>query len=463
MTSKRSVVVIGGGISGLAAAWQLRGRAEVTVLESGARVGGKLRTGTLAGVAVDEGAESLMALRPEAVDLAEAVGLGRALADPAPAPVTVWTRGALRPMPTGHVLGIPPDPESLAGTGLLSEQGLARLREEPSRLAAPVTEDVAISTYLAERIGREAVDRLVEPLLGGVYAGSTDHLSLRSAMPGVAGMAERGEPLLAALRGRPRPKGSFVRGIEGGTGRLPLAVAQACGARILTGTTVRALERTASGGWRVQAATADGPLLLGADAVVLAVPAFAAAALLGPHAPAARTELSEIPYASTAVVTMAFARDRAGLAGLPSGNGFLVPPVDGHTVKAATFLSNKWGWQANAAPELFLLRASIGRAGEEHLLDRPDRHLIRTALNDLHHAVGRIGEPVSARVTRWDRGLPQYTVGHTARLARIRDDIATLPGLEVCGAAYEGVGIAACVATGLAAAERVLDRAGVPG
>ncbi|MFD9822120.1 protoporphyrinogen/coproporphyrinogen oxidase [Streptomyces violascens] len=160
---------------------------------------------------------------------------------------------------------------------------------------------------------------------------------------------------------------------------------------------------------------------------------------------------------------MAFARDRAGLAGLPSGNGFLVPPVDGHTVKAATFLSNKWGWQAKAAPDLFLLRASIGRAGEEHLLDRPDRHLVRTALNDLHHAVGPVGEPVAARVTRWDRGLPQYTVGHASRLARIRDDIAGLPGVEVCGAAYEGVGIAACVATGLAAAERVLDGAGVPG
>ncbi|MEU6054739.1 protoporphyrinogen oxidase [Streptomyces xanthochromogenes] len=465
MTSKRSVIIVGGGISGLAAAWQLRGRAEVTVLESGPRVGGKLRTGTLAGVAVDEGAESVMALRPEAVDLAEAVGLGRALADPAPAPVTVWTRGALRPMPAGHVLGIPSDPAALADTGLLSEEGLARLHQEPSRPTAPVTEDVAVSAYLAERIGREAVDRLVEPLLGGVYAGSTDALSLRSAMPGIAGIAERGGPLLPALHGRPRPTGSFVRGVEGGTGRLPLAVARASGARVLTGTTVRALERTPSGTWRVQAATADGPLLLSADAVILAVPAFAAAALLRPHAPVAHTDLAAIPYASTAVVTMAFARDRAGLGGLPSGNGFLVPPVDGHTVKAATFLSNKWRWQADAAPHLFLLRASIGRAGEEHLLDRPDRHLVRTALNDLHHAAGPIGEPLAARVSRWERGLPQYTVGHAARLARIREDIARLPGLEVCGAAYEGVGIAACVATGYAAAERVAQEApaGVPG
>ncbi|MET9360517.1 protoporphyrinogen oxidase [Streptomyces sp. NPDC006632] len=457
MRSTRSVIVIGGGISGLAAAWQLRGRADVTVLESETRVGGKLRTGTLAGVPVDEGAESVMALRPEAVDLATAVGLGPALADPAPAPVTVWTRGALRAMPAGHVLGIPSDPAALAGTGLLSDGGLARLREEPSRPAAPVTEDVPISAYLTERIGREAVDRLVEPLLGGVYAGSTDRLSLRSAMPGVARIAERGEPLLPALRGRPRPRGSFVRGIEGGTGRLPLAVAGASGARVLTGTTVRGIERTAAGLWRVQAATADGPLLLCADAVILAVPAFAAAALLRPHAPGAHRELSAIPYASTAVVTMAFARERAGFAALPAGNGFLVPPVDGHTVKAATFLSTKWGWQTKAAPDRFLLRASVGRAGEDHLLERSDRHLVRAALNDLHHAAGPIGDPVAARVTRWERGLPQYTVGHAERLSRVHDDIARLPGLAVCGAAYEGVGIAACVATGLAAALRVAE------
>ncbi|MCT9091011.1 protoporphyrinogen oxidase [Streptomyces sp. ASQP_92] len=465
MTSTRSVIVIGGGISGLAAAWELRGRAEVTVLESDAQVGGKLRTGTLAGVAVDEGAESVMALRPEAVELAEAVGLGRTLVEPAPAPVTVWTRDALRPMPAGHVLGIPSDPAALAGTGLLSDEGLARLRTEPDRPPAPVTEDVAISAYLTERIGREAVDRLVEPLLGGVYAGSTDELSLRSAMPGVAGIAERGEPLLTSLLGRPRPRGSFVRGIEGGTGRLALAVARASGARVLTGTTVRALERTASGGWRVQAVTADGPLLLTADAVILAVPAFAAAALLRPHAPAVHGDLAAIPYASTAVLTMAFPRDRTGLGALPGGNGFLVPPVDGRTAKAATFLSTKWRWQAAAAPHLFLLRASVGRAGEEHLLDRPDRHLLRTALHDLHHAVGPIGEPLAARVTRWDRGLPQYTVGHAARLARIRAGVAALAGLEVCGAAYEGVGIAACVATGSAAARRVLEgsRAVVPG
>ncbi|MDK9494728.1 protoporphyrinogen oxidase, partial [Streptomyces katrae] len=196
----RSVIIVGGGISGLAAAWELRGAADVTVLEAGPRVGGKLRTGTVAGIRVDEGAESLMALRPEAVELASAVGLGDALCDPARAATTVWTGGALRPLPPGHVMGIPADPAALAGTGLLSAEGQGRVEREETVPAAPVTGDCSVAEYLAARLGPEAVDRLVEPLLGGVYAGRADRLSLRAAMPRIAALAERGEPLLPALR-----------------------------------------------------------------------------------------------------------------------------------------------------------------------------------------------------------------------------------------------------------------------
>ncbi|MET9605688.1 protoporphyrinogen oxidase [Streptomyces sp. NPDC006512] len=455
----RSVIVVGGGISGLAAAWQLRGHADVTLLEGQAKVGGKLRTGTIAGITVDEGAESLMALRPEAVELAAAVGLGNALRDPEQAPTTVWTHGALRPLPAGHVMGIPTDPAALAGTGLLSPEGVLRAGREETLPASPLTGDCSVGAYLGARLGREAVDRLVEPLLGGVYAGRADRLSLRAAMPRIAALAEQGTPLLPALRrmkaaGAPRPAAVAVQGVAGGTGRFPQAVARACGARILTGTTARSLHRLPDGGWRVLAMTADGPLTMDADAVILALPAFAAAELLRPHSPLAEEELAAIPHASTAVVTMAFSRTRAHF--LPEGNGFLVPPVDGHALKAASFLSNKWAWLHDAAPSVFVLRASIGRIGEEELLDRPDRHLVRTAIAELHHAVGPMGEPLAARVTRWDRGLPQYGVGHRERVNRIRGAVGKLPGLAVCGAAYEGVGVAACVATGRSAAKEIL-------
>ncbi|MFD8146824.1 protoporphyrinogen oxidase [Streptomyces sp. NPDC059708] len=457
-----SVIVVGGGISGLAAAWELRDEADVTVLESGCRVGGKLRTGTFAGVAVDEGAESLMALRPEAVRLAREVGLGGELCDPAASPTTLWSGGALHPLPAGHVMGVPADPAALAGTGLLSPEGLARAAREPELPAEPLTGDCSVAAYLAARFGREAVDRLVEPLLGGVYAGRADRLSLHATMPRLAAIAERGEPLLPTLA-RMRAAGAesaaaparrpvAVQGVVGGTGRFAQAVAAASGARILTGTTARALSPSPSGRWSVRADTCDGPLTLTADAVVLALPAFAAAELLLPHAPLAGEELSAIPHASTAVITLAFSRAR----NLPEGNGFLVPPVDGRTLKAASFLSNKWGWLGAAAPDLFVLRASVGRIGEEAPLRLSDRDLVRRVVGELHRAAGPLGEPVASRVTRWDRGLPQYGVGHRDRVTRIREAAAKLPRLGLCGAAYEGVGVAACVATGRSAAREVL-------
>ncbi|MFD9303706.1 protoporphyrinogen oxidase [Streptomyces sp. NPDC060048] len=458
----RSVIVIGGGISGLAAAWQLRGQADVTLLESHAKLGGKLRTGTIAGITVDEGADCLTALRPEAVELATAVGLGGDLCDPAKAPTTLWTNDALRALPAAHVMGVPTDPSSLVGTGLLSPEGIERFAAEETLPATPLTEDCSVSAYLAARFGQEAVDRLVEPLLGAVHAGLADRLSLRAAMPRIAALAEQGTPLLPALRrmraaGDRSPAAVPVRGVAGGVGRFPAAVAQACGALILTGTTARSLQRTAGDRWRVQAMTGDGPLTMEADAVVLALPAFAAAELLRPHSPLAEAELSSIAHASTAVITMAFSRAQAPV--LPEGNGFLVPAVDGRTLKAASFLSNKWSWLGDAAPETFVLRACVGRVGEDEPLGRPDRHLVRSAIAELHHAVGPMGEPLATRVTRWDRGLPQYDVGHRDRVARIHEAAGKLPGIALCGAAYEGVGVAACVATGRAAAGRVLARA----
>ncbi|MFD4373501.1 protoporphyrinogen oxidase [Streptomyces sp. NPDC058486] len=436
----RRVIVIGGGISGLAAAWSLRGRAEVTVLEAGDRIGGKLRTTPLAGVPVDEGAESLMALRPEAVDLAEAVGLGGALRDPAPGPVTLWSRGALRALPPGHVMGVPPDPSALEGTGLLSEAGLARLREEETLPAPPLPEgrDVSVAEYLAGRLGREPVDRLVEPLLGGVYAGEVDRLSLRSALGPVAALAGRGGSLLAALRDRPaRPARAVVRGVTGGTGLLPAAVARASGARILTGVAVTGLRRMA-GEWRV--ATASGTLP--ADAVVLAVPAHVAAPLLAGLAPEAAEALGAVRHADTAVVALAFPPTVE--AGLPPGNGFLVPSVEGRAIKAATYLSRKWGWREGGP---CVIRASLGRAGS--VLEGSDEALLDATLADLRRALGPLPAPLATRVTRWPAGLPQYDTGHATRVARARASAAELPALTVCGATYEGVGIAASISTAL--------------
>ncbi|GAA0984508.1 protoporphyrinogen oxidase [Streptomyces rhizosphaericus] len=480
------VVVIGGGIAGLAAAHRLLdGGARVTVLEASGRLGGKLRSGEIERVPVDLGAESMLARRPEAVELARAVGLGDRLQPPATATASLWTRGGLRPMPKGHVMGVPGDLEPLAASGVISEEGLARIARDRELPPTPVGEDVALGGYLAERLGREVVDRLVEPLLGGVYAGDVYRTSMRASVPTLFEVAQSGRPLTEGVRelaerSARRQDGPVFMGIDGGIGRLPLAVAdavRAAGGEIRTGAPVRELRRTADG-WTVTVDDAGGtggtgavdgtggtgggygtggtggPPVVSADAVVLAVPAPAAARLLAAAAPAASAELATVDYASMALVTMAFRR--TDMASLAEGSGFLVPPVDGRTIKAATFSSRKWGWLRDAGPELFVLRTSIGRFDDEVDLKRDDADLVRMSLTDLGEAVGLAAKPVASRVDRWDGGLPQYPVGHLDRVARIRAEAAKVPGLAVCGALYDGVGIPACVGSARKAADELL-------
>ncbi|MEU9144819.1 protoporphyrinogen oxidase [Streptomyces sp. NPDC048349] len=455
----RHVVVIGGGIAGLAAAHRLLAEGvRVTLLEAGPRLGGKLRSGELAGAPVDLGAESVLARRPEAVDLAKAVGLGGALQPPATATAHLWTRGALRPMPRGHVMGVPGDLGPLAASGVLSPEGLARIEAEHALAPAEVGEDVAVGAYVAARMGPEVVDRLVEPLLGGVYAGNAYRISMRAAVPQLfeaarthALLGEGVRELQRLAQAQSPTAGPVFAGIEGGIGRLPVAVAEACraaGARIATTSPVREVLRTPEG-WRV---VADAEVIE-ADGVILATPAGPAARLLDGLAPAAAAELRGVEYASMALITMAFRRSDLPAAITGGGaSGFLVPPVDGRTIKASTFSSNKWAW-AGTDPELFLLRTSVGRHGDEKDLVRDDAELVDVSLADLGAAVGLAARPVASTVTRWDGGLPQYPVGHLGRVARIRTAVAALPGLAVCGALYDGVGIPACIA----GADRAVD------
>jgi oxygen-dependent protoporphyrinogen oxidase len=453
------VVVVGGGIAGLAAAHRLAGAgARVTLIEAATRLGGKLHADEIAGVPVDLGAESILARRPEAVGLAREVGLGDDLEAPAVLGATLWTRGRLRPMPKGHVMGVPGDLGPLAASGVLSAAGLARLPLDHVLPRTAIDGDVAVGAFVAARLGHEVVDRLVEPLLGGVYAGNAYEISLRAAVPQLYTAALGGRSLIEAVRGIQRraasaATGPVFNGIRGGIGRLPLAVADACraaGVVIETGAPVTGLRRTGPHGWQVRLEDRA----IDADAVVIAAPAPAAARLLAPESPAAAAELGGVDYASMALVTMAFRRH--DLLQLPQSSGFLVPPVDGRTIKAATFSSRKWGWLDAAGGDTMVLRTSVGRYGDEADLAWDDTDLVRLSREDLAEAVGLRAAPVAARVTRWDGGLPQYPVGHLDRVARIREQVGKLPGLAVCGAVYDGVGIPACVGSGRRAASEVL-------
>ncbi|WP_329568414.1 protoporphyrinogen oxidase [Kitasatospora sp. NBC_01266] len=451
------VAVIGGGIAGLAAAARLGGavggpaRARVTLLEAGDHLGGKLRTGEVGGVQVDLGAESMLARRPEAVELAREVGLADALEPPGTAKAAVWTRGALRPLPAGQLMGVPGDLEALAAAEVLSPEGLARARAERPAAIGAVGEDIAIGAYVAERLGQEVVDRLVEPLLGGVYAGRAAEISLRAAVPQLLAIAQGGGSLVEGVHGlldRPQAGGPVFQGLRGGIGTLPGAVAAACeraGVELRLRTPVTGLRRTPEG-WLV-----NGQAF---DAVVLTAPAPVAAGLLAADVPGAAAELAGIEYAGMALVTLAF--HRADLPEPPPGSGFLVPAVDGRSIKAATFSSQKWGWLAKAAPDTFVLRTSLGRYREEAALDLDDAELIDRSLADLRAAVGLSARPYAGAVNRWRAGLPQYPVGHLERVARIRAAVRGVGGLALAGAAYDGVGIPACVASARRAVDEVL-------
>ena len=455
-TGTGHVVVIGAGIGGLAAAHRLLGRGvRVTVVEASDRVGGKLLPGEIAGARVDLGAESMLARRPEAVALAREAGLTDRLQSPATATASLWTRGALRPMPKGHVMGVPGTASALSG--VLSDEGLHRIERDADLPRTEVGEDVAVGEYVAARLGREVVDRLVEPLLGGVYAGDAYRISMRSAVPQLFQAAKTHDSLTEAVRGiqeravAAQQTGPVFMGIEGGVGQLPLAVAEsvrARGAEILTGTPVTELRRSGAAGWRVVA----GDRVLDADGVIVAVPAPVAAVLLRAEVPGAAAELAAVEYASMALVTLAYRRADVEL---PEGSGFLVPPVDGRTIKASTFASQKWGWIADENPDVLVLRTSVGRYGETAILDREDAGLVDVSRHDLREATGLDATPLETRVTRWTDGLPQYPVGHHARVARVREHVAKLPGLAVCGAAYDGVGIPATIASAYAAVERL--------
>jgi oxygen-dependent protoporphyrinogen oxidase len=453
------VVVVGAGIAGLAAAHAVERSApevEVVVLEASASVGGKLARAEIGGVSVDVGAEAMLNRRPEAVALAREVGLGDLLVHPATITANLWSRGRMRPMPR-TVMGVPRQMQALADSGVLSEAGMARAAEEPHQPATDLGDrDVSVGWLVEQRFGPEVVDRLVEPLLGGVYAGHARELSARAAAPQVVALLDRDSSMLraAAAVGEEASDVPVFAGLVGGLTQLPEALAARLDVR--TGTTVRELVQAARGGWDLVLGSTREPERLHADAVVLATPARATARLLRDEAPDAARELAAIDYASMAIVTLAF---RAGDLPTTQGSGFLVPPVDGRAVKASTYSFAKWDWvrDAGAGDDLLLLRGSIGRHREEQMLQRTDDELARLAVHDLRDAIGLVARPVDAHVRRWGGALPQYAVGHVDRVRSIRAAVAARPGIAVCGAAYDGLGLPACIASAERAAAQVLD------
>jgi protoporphyrinogen/coproporphyrinogen III oxidase len=433
------VVVVGGGITGLATAWHLREHAEVTVLEADARLGGQIHTIELAGAPLDVGADALLARQPDGVELVRAVGLGEDLVAPRTSAVDLWVDGRRRPLPEGTVLGAPTDLRALVRSRVLGPGALARAAIEPLLPRRSVAGDRSIADLVGERFGRQVVDRLVEPLLGGVYAGNSAELSVAAAAPPIAAAAREHRSVtvgLLAHRERVRDRGPVFQTVRGGLSRLIAALAVPLGDAVRTGEGAAELQPSAAG-WEI---TTSAGTILTADQVVITTPAAISAGLLAPIVPAAARELATIRTASVGVIALAY--DAAAAAAAPDRSGLLVPRSEGRLIKAITFASGKWPHHADR--DVFLVRASVGRIDDASALELPDDELAERVDAEVRWATGIRAPAGARRVVRWNDALPQYDVGHLRRVERIRVALADAPtGLHVGGAALDGVGLAA--------------------
>ena len=426
------VLIVGGGIAGLSAALALRGQAEVTVRESTAQVGGKLRKGPLG---VDEGAEAFLARVPEGLSAAAEAGLE--LANPTASSARLWLNGKLLKLPTGTLLGIPGDLRAAAPA--LGLAGTARAALDRILPATAHDDDPAVGAYVRARLGDRVVDRLVDPLLGGVYAGRADELSLRMTTPQLVPALQERSLLAAARRLVPKPTGApvFATAVEG-MGEFAARLAAVSGAEIIAGSPVRDLDRDGEG-WRVDGETYD--------AVILAVPNAPSRKLLAPLG----IDVPMLAYASIALATFIFPADTQ----LPAASGFLVPATERRLIKASTFLSTKWEHIGRAIDGV-VVRCSAGRAGGAADLARSDVELAGVLAAELMEATGVRRRPLETSVVRWGGGLPQYAPGHIERVAGVRGKLPR--GMAVAGAAWDGVGIPACLRSGAAAAKAVADQ-----
>lgn len=456
------ITVVGGGISGLVAAYRLSAEHQVTVLESGDRLGGCLRPTTLDGavpVGIDSGAEASLNRRPETKSLAAELGLDSVF------PSTqhssqVLSRGDLHPIPKRTIMGVPAEAaevESLIGT-----EAAARLAAE--RITPPIEgDDVSLGDFLSERLGGAIVDELVDPLLGGVYAGRCRDLSLAETVPALLPAAVEGTSVLdlvaqllaardaqTASAGNPEP---VFMSFEGGINRLIPALHEAIvlgGGTVRLGAGVTGIDRDGER-WMVRGEGED----IESEGLVLATPAHVTAGLLRSVAPESASRLGEIPYASTALVAAL-----VDLGGVElKGSGFLIPATEGTFIKASTFVSNKWPWTTDHIPAgTALVRMSIGRFGDgpEVWSSLSDEEIVERAFADWQTITSRPeSRLLGSEVQRWNSALPQYLPGHAERIAAIDAEIADLPGLELAGSAYGGVGIPACIARADAAAQRL--------
>ncbi|MBU5442064.1 protoporphyrinogen oxidase [Paenibacillus sp. MSJ-34] len=475
-------VVIGGGISGLTSAFYInqyckrhRIAAEITLLEKGSALGGKINTLHRDGFVIEKGPDSFLARKQAMIDLARDLELEHDLVatNPEAKKTYIWHEGKLRGMPPGLVLGIPTEIGPFMQSDLVSMPGKLRALMDlfiPARTSDSGNgpEDESLGAFITRRLGGEVLKNIVEPLLAGIYAGNTHKLSLQATFPQFQEAEIRYGSLIQGTRiNRQKPvipEGqpeiakktvflTFRQGLQSIVHGL-IRELSASSVRLWTDTAAEKLQPLSEEEGRGYRLELDDGRRLEADTVIAATPAFVTAPLLAPHLDV--DTLQRINYVSVANVVLAF--EREDIAQVLDGSGLLVPRGEGPAITACTWTSAKW---LHTSPDdKALLRCYVGRDGEEHYVDLPDEELIALVRNDLRHIMGLTAEPLFTEVTRLRRSMPQYPVGHIQALAAFRSQLSgTLPGVYITGAGYEGVGLPDCIRTAKETAEQAVKQA----
>jgi oxygen-dependent protoporphyrinogen oxidase len=442
------------------------GAFDLTLLEARERLGGTIHTERADGFLIESGPDSFLSEKPWALALAERIGLGARLCrtDDRFRRTYVVHRGRLHPLPEGFLLLAPARLWPFLGSSLFSWRGKLRMALDLVLPRRTADGDESLAGFVARRLGREALERVAEPLVGGIYTADPARLSLAATMPRFLALEREHRSLILGLRrsASPRERGgasgarwSLFVTLVGGMGELVDALAlRLPRERIRLGARVAGVARgSGEAPWRV--GLADGTALA-ADGVILAGEAPTMAGLVRDADPDLGRLLAAIPYASSATVTLAY--PRAAIRHPLDGFGFVVPRGEAQAVLACTFSSVKYPGRAPAG--YALLRVFLGGARQPEVLSRDDAAMVRLAHADLAPLLGITGPPCLSRVARHPVAMPQYEIGHVERVAAIERQLAARPGLELAGAAYRGVGIADCVRSGEEAAERLLAAVG---
>ncbi|MCP3779027.1 protoporphyrinogen oxidase [Paenibacillus sp. MZ03-122A] len=467
--SSKKVVILGGGISGLSAAFYVKKLAEdrqleveITLVEKSERLGGKLQTVRQNDFMIEKGPDAFLARKTAILDLTMELGLEAELVstNPKAKSACILHKGKLHTMPMGFILGIPTKLTPFIRTGLISPLGKARAALDLIITAKKGDADESLGDFIKRRLGKEVLDQITEPLLSGIYAGDTHSLSLMSTFPQFKLMEQK--------------HGSLIKGMSKGAGKKPAVQdklpdiakkSMFLSYRLGLSTIVERLKerldtvRFVMGQGVVEVRKESGYQVIlehgqkiDTDAVICAVPAFEAATLFSGVASA--SWLHKIHYVSVANIALAYKNTDLNFAF--EGTGFLVPRKEGKKITACTWSSTKW---SHTAPEGYtLLRTYIGHAGAQDWIQMTDDQLVDAARKDLKDLMGLEAEPEFVEVSRCDRSMPQYPIGHKEHMAKMRQDFAQyLPGVFLCGAGYGGVGIPDCIAQGKEAAEQLLS------